>query len=418
MFPKKDLAPISFCLACGSPNISLTLDLGEQPLANSYKDTAEEEQKKFPLAVNHCSDCFHVQLTHAVNPDLMFKDYLYVSGTSKTMKAHFEWFADYVDEWFYLCNNRAPDTILDIGCNDGSQLDAFKVKNNPPTTYGIDPAKNLYPISSGKGHIVSVDYFGSDWVDKNPGKGFDVIIAQNVFAHNYAPLDFLKAAKRIMSEDTLLFIQTSQADMIKNGEFDTIYHEHISFFNIYSMFKLCQRAGLLITDVTKCPLHGNSYIFTITKIMRNSRPANLINLIDMEKKAGLYNEKTYVEYAERANQIAHDLKLKVNGLRGESNPLKFTFVGYGAAAKGMTLLNFTDIKLDFIVDDNPLKQGKFTPGSSIPIVGPEEIDNLDSIVFVPLAWNFFDEIHAKIKERRNNPLDVFIKYFPKVEVTE
>lgn len=418
----KDLTPLNECLACGSKHLSLTLDLGEQPLANSYKDTRDEQQESYPLAINHCTDCFHVQLTHAVNPDLLFRNYLYVSGTSKTMEEHFKWFADYTKEVFFMHNRRNAASVLDIGCNDGSQLDAYKNNGrneyiDPIATFGVDPAKNLYPISSKKGHTISAEYFTSAWVAGNPGV-YDMIVAQNVFAHNKDPRAFLTAAKMAMGDDTLLFVQTSQADMILNGEFDTIYHEHISFYNINSMNKLCRRLGMYLVDVTKCPLHGNSYIFTIAKHPRHSRPANISNLIDMERKTGLYSERTYIKYAEKANKIAKELFRKVNNFQKEF-PGDYTVVGYGAAAKGMTVLNYTGIKPDFIVDDNPLKQGKFTPGSSIPIVEAMMIDDIRTpIVFIPLAWNFFDEIRAKIKARRDNPYDVFITYFPEVKVKE
>jgi C-methyltransferase C-terminal domain len=216
-----------------------------------------------------------------------------------------------------------------------------------------------------------------------------------------------------MDDDTLLFIQTSQADMILNGEFDTIYHEHISFYNINSMNELCKRMSLNLIDVVKCPLHGNSYIFVISKYL--GRPAHIQNLIDMERKAGLYTDQTYIDYAAKCDKITKELKEIVE--RYQSLEVGFNVVGYGAAAKGMTLLNYSGIKPDFIVDDNPLKQGKFTPGSNVPIVGSEKLDELNgATAFVPLAWNFFDEIKSRIKLRHDNPYDVFITYFPKVEI--
>jgi hypothetical protein len=136
---------------------------------------------------------------------------------------------------------------------------------------------------------------------------FDAIIAQNVFAHNYDPIGFLRAAGELMGSNSLMFIQTSQADMIKNGEFDTIYHEHISFYNIKSMDALCSRAGLYLVDVAKCPIHGNSYVFTITKNATRSRPAHISNLMYMEELAGLTSEKTYIDYAKKCAEIKSKL---------------------------------------------------------------------------------------------------------------
>lgn len=406
------------CLACGSKSLTSVLDLGNQPLANSYKNSRNEKQKEYPLAINHCDKCFHVQLTHTVNPKLMFDNYLYVSGTSQTMKEHFKWFARFTNEYFSLLNEQKirPKTILDIGCNDGSQLDAYK-ESGVMNTDGIDPAKNLSEVSSSKGHKIYCEYFDTEFVKKRLCWGidsvdnyfYDLIVAQNVFAHNFDPLSFLKNAKLLLSRNGLIFIQTSQADMILNNEFDTIYHEHLSFFNIQSMNALCKRANLKLIDVTKCPLHGNSYIFVISTNLSHVRPAHMENLLDMEKKSGLYDNETYKKYAERCLQIKKDIQ--------NLDTMDYILVGYGAAAKGMTFLNYTGLNLDYIVDDNPLKQDKFTPGRGIPIYSSDKLKfDPHKIMFVPLAWNFFDEIKAKIKEKRSGNYDRFLKYFPKVEI--
>ena len=408
MFENGNAIELKECLTCGSNNLKLTLDLNKQPLANSFKKNKDEKQDEFPLAVNHCKDCFHVQLTHAVNPDLMFKDYLYVSGTSQTMKDHFEWFSRYSVEYYNTMNNfTAPLNVLDIGCNDGSQLNQFKKLGI--ITHGIDPAENLYETSS-KEHHITCGYFDDLYVPHRFAS-FDLIVAQNVFAHNFDPYTFLKNVHRCMNESSLLFIQTSQADMIRNNEFDTIYHEHISFYNINSMNELCKRSGLNLVDVVKCPLHGNSYIFIISKCA--SRPANIENLIDMERKAGLLSEEKYKEYALKCQGVVDDLIFALSGAEADG----YVLVGYGAAAKGMTLLNYAKIKLDYIIDDNPLKQNRYTPGMSIPVVSSDiltEFHENEKIIFIPLAWNFFNEIKSKIKAKRDNKNDLFLKYFPEV----
>lgn len=406
MFGKNNVIELKECLACGSSDLKLTLDLHEQPLANSFKKNMDEKQEEFPLAVNHCKNCFHVQLTHAVNPDLMFKDYLYVSGTSQTMNDHFEWFSRYAVEYYNAMNNYFPPrNVLDIGCNDGSQLNHFKKLN--VVTNGVDPAENLYKTSS-KDHHITCGYFDEQYVSQY-SSSFDLIVAQNVFAHNFDPYTFLKNVRRCMDGSSLLFIQTSQADMIRNNEFDTIYHEHISFYNINSMNELCKRAGLNLIDVVKCPLHGNSYIFIISGIV--SRKANIENLIDMERKLGLLSEEKYEEYALKCQDIVDDLLFALSG--AETNG--YVLVGYGAAAKGMTLLNYAKIRLNYIIDDNPLKQNRYAPGMNIPIVSSDiltEFHENEKIIFIPLAWNFFAEIKSKIKAKRDNKNDLFLKYFP------
>lgn len=407
-----DCVELDECVACGSKNLKLTLDLNKQPLANSFKLSREEEQPFFPLAVNHCKDCFHVQLTHAVNPDLMFKDYLYVSGTSKTMNEHFEWFADFSVEYFKFANaGLSPINIFDIGCNDGSQLD--KYQKHVKRTFGIDPAENLY-ASSSKNHKVYLGYFNKNFLKIRREVNYDIIVAQNVFAHNYDPLTFLQTVKEVMLSSSLLFIQTSQADMIINNEFDTIYHEHISFYNINSMNELCKRAGLNLIDVVKCPLHGNSYIFVVSRDVQ--RPAHIKNLIDMERKLNLLSDNTYEEYAHSCKTVIEDLTLLLGSAKEEG----YKLVGYGAAAKGMTLLNYGNIKLDYIIDDNPLKQDRFTPGTNIPIVSTDILTSFkddDKIMFIPLAWNFYKEICERIVSKRKNPNDTFVTYFPEVIVS-
>jgi hypothetical protein len=400
-----DVKELNECLCCGSEKLKLVLDLNKQPLANSFKKTAEENEPTFPLRLNICEDCTHLQLSHAVNPDLLFKNYLYVSGTSQTLRDYFDWFAKRTLEYF----ETPPQTVLDIACNDGSQLNSFKALGLK--TYGIDPAENLHVLSNAN-HEVVCDYFKEKYVYHFKMKQLDIITAQNVFAHNDYPLDFLLQCKEIMGNKSRLFIQTSQADMIKNNEFDTIYHEHLSFFNSSSMTALAARAGLHIIDIQKTPIHGNSYLFVMSK-RPGARPSVQLQL-DYEGQQGLQDMTTYLAYADRASTIVEDLKQTIMHYRS----LDYLIVGYGAAAKGNTLLNFGDIHLDYIIDDNPLKQGMFAPGTNAPVVPIDILDQYaeSKVAFVPLAWNFFKEIRGKIKNKRDRNGDVFIKYFPIIKV--
>ena len=388
-----DLTEIKKCLACDSVDLIPVLDLNDQPLANSYKKSKDEPEASYPLKINRCEQCYHVQLTHAVNPDLIYKNYLYVSGTTKTYVDYMDWYADFVCEQF----NVFPQSVLDIGCNDGSQLDKFK--NRGLQTYGVDPAENLFQLSS-KNHNVTCGYF-----DDKYSQPVDIITIQNAFAHNPNPLELLKNCKKNLNIDGLIFIQTSQADMILNDEFDTIYHEHISFYNIKSMMFLCNRAGLNLIDVIKTPIHGTSYIFVISA--DTSAPANIKNLVDIETNAGLYNKQTYVQYSKNCIELVKKFKKVVEEYRANG----YKIVGYGAPAKGNTFLNFAKVPFDMIIDDNPMKQGLYTPGSSIGIVGSEVLKSFeehDRILFVPLAWNFFKEIKERIAAQRNNLNDVFL----------
>jgi 2-polyprenyl-3-methyl-5-hydroxy-6-metoxy-1,4-benzoquinol methylase len=389
------------CLACGTSDLRSILDLGKQPLANNYHNG--ETQDEYPLNLNLCQNCYHLQLSHTVNPDLMFKNYLYVSGTAKTLRDYFDYFASKTLE--YLPN---ATKILDIACNDGTQLDSYLKLGLQ--TYGIDPAENLYEDSKLRGHNIICDYFNSDTSYKFEGKTFDIITAQNVFAHTSYTVDFLNTCKEVMDDNSLLFIQTSQANMVRNNEFDTIYHEHLSFFSSNSMKSLVERCGMTLYDIFKTDIHGTSYVFVISKNKKEPKDGVYKNLLE-EKELGMTDVLTYPEYALKCYQSTFNLKKKLEEMKNDG----YILVGYGAAAKGNTLLNFGKISLDFIIDDNPLKQNLLTPGMNISIFGPEKINQIsenDKVVFVPLAWNFYSEIRNRITERRKNDNDFFVRYFP------
>jgi len=401
------------CLACGSDDIHTALDLGQQPLANSYRDSADATEDRYPLAVSLCHDCFHLQLNHTVDPAIIYKNYLYATGTNQTIQDYCKWFADFCLESCIGVSN-----VLDIGCNDGTQLNYFKKARNqqlqPINTYGIDPAENLF-LRSSASHSVICDFFGPAAIEKLKQVNYDIIIAQNVCAHNPDPYEFITCCAELMTDNTVLFIQTSQADMVLHNEFDTIYHEHVNFFNVNSMSRLAQRAGLNLVDTIKTPIHGNSYIFILSRASVNKNRVK--NIIDLEAAYGLLNKDTYTRWGSIVKSNMDQLIQVIDQYRADG----YTLVGYGASAKGNTLLNFGNIQLDFIIDDNPLKQGKFTPGTGCAIFSVDHLNNCNSenkILFISLAWNFFKEIKSKIQKARNNDNDRFLRYSPTVEVTQ
>jgi 2-polyprenyl-3-methyl-5-hydroxy-6-metoxy-1,4-benzoquinol methylase len=387
------------CICCGGSNLKEVLNLNLQPLANSYHKN-DEILPEFPLNLNLCTNCYHLQLSHIVNPDLLFKNYLYVSGTSDTLRKYFEWFVNFVIEY----TNLEKGSVLDIACNDGTQLDYFKKYGWD--TYGIDPSENLFEESS-KNHNIICDYF----THVHYNRKFDVITAQNVFAHNETAKEFLDNCYELMNDSSLLFIQTSQSEMINNNEFDTIYHEHLSFFNINSFNELTKRTKLHLVDVIKTPVHGVSYVFVLSKKKLNNFLVE--NFISVEREKGLLSNETYDTYRKNVLDIVNSFTSAMNQYRLDG----YKIIGYGAAAKGMTFLNFANVKMDYIIDDNPLKQGLYTPGNNTeikPINFLNDYSKDDKIVFVPLAWNFFNEIKDRVKKVRNNQNDIYIKYFPKL----
>jgi 2-polyprenyl-3-methyl-5-hydroxy-6-metoxy-1,4-benzoquinol methylase len=395
---------LKHCLACGNKSLQLELTLGNQPLANNFKKNLEEEDH-YPLAVNRCTQCCHLQLTHIVDPAIIYKNYSYVSGTSQTYKDYMWWFAKWCREY----SNKWRGSVLDIGCNDGSQLDYFHTLGYK--TYGVDPAENLYLTSSTKGHQVVCGFWNEQSIGNLDNRKFDIVVSQNAFAHNPDPLAYLKLLSPLLNDDGLFFIQTSQANMVRNGEFDTIYHEHVNFYNVNSMNELCWRAGMFLIDVVKTPIHGTSYVFVVSN--RDTGCEHVKNLIAMEHD--LLQQETYTKWAVTAKSLTDQFLDKCETYRTQG----YQLIGYGAAAKGNTLLNYAGVTLDYIIDDNPIKQNTYSPGTNIPVVGIDllkQYNAQDKILFVPLAWNFYKEIKSKIKAARTNTNDRFLKYFPEVEV--
>lgn len=383
------------CLACNSKRLREVFNLGKQPLANSYLNDLRLKEKYYELKVNCCTDCTHLQLSIAIDPKIIYQKYDYVSGTSKTYKAYMKNFFKFA---LKTNNNLIYKNVLDIGCNDGSQLDVFK--KNKFKTYGVDPAENIFKISSKK-HKVICDFFTSK-VAKKISQKFDFIITQNSFAHNPNPLSLLLNIKKLMHNNSCLLIQTSQADMCKNYEFDTIYHEHINFFNIKSMIALLKRANLVLDNVIKDAIHGSSYIFVIKF---NSFQKNLKNKINAEN---FLDYKFYRHWGQTCKKTIKNSQTKFKKITKNE-----IVIGYGAAAKANTFLNYSNIKLEVIIDDNKLKQNKFCPGSKIPIKSSNFLKNYkQNIYVVPLAWNFFKEIQTKVKTIRKKNKDKFIIFYP------
>jgi SAM-dependent methyltransferase len=338
----------------------------------------------------------------------MFKNYLYVSGTTSTLGRYFE---DFVLRVEGDLPARRPLRVLDIASNDGSLLEKFKIRGH--NVQGVDPAENLRPLSTAKGVPTLVSYWNEDALN-HIGGGFDAIVAMNVLAHISYPADFLSLCRRALRPGGRIYIQTSQALMVKNGEFDTIYHEHHSFFTVRSFLALAARSGLRVVKIDHVPVHGTSYLVQLTADeTTTSQSVDGFDIGRQEIRFGYYDRLTYQNFADRARMT----RTKVRELVGWSRGAGYRIAGYGAAAKGMTFLNFCDLDLDYIIDDNPMKVGLFSPGRNIIIHGPDYLDlEHQKTLFVILAWNFYSEIMQRIRLRKNDIADSFLTYFPQVNL--
>lgn len=381
------------------------LDLGDQPLANSYHK--DEKLDFFPLQVMLCRNCFHNQLSIVVDPDIMFKNYLYVSGTTETFKKHCRDLA--ADAVKRIKNSKL--NVMDIACNDGTQLEYFR--DLGCSVVGIDPAENLRSLTKQKKLDVIVDYWTQAIAGKFKNK-FDVMTGTNVFAHVDDVDEFLKASKIALKDSGILILEFPYADnMVAHNEFDTVYHEHLSYFLVSSFKTLVERFDLYISDIIRSPIHGGSIRFFLKK-GQNNHSEKVFKLIKSENDNGLLKSTTYKSYAKQVVKNKKDMNVLINKLVKDSKKV----IGYAASAKGNTMLNYFKINLDYIIDDNSLKWGFKTPGRNIPICNPEEIRNENKMLYIViLAWNFYNEISKRILNiRGKEKSDYAILYIPKVKL--
>jgi SAM-dependent methyltransferase len=394
----------NYCRCCKKRDLLQYLNLGKQPLANSYHK--DEKLPTIPLEVVVCKNCFHNQLSVVVNPDDMFRNYLYVSGTTTTFKNHTKALAE--DAVSRFKNKRLH--VLDIACNDGTQLEYFRALGCD--VMGVDPAENLSQITKNKKISVLVEYW-SQKIAESMDKKFDIITGTNVFAHVDDLDDFLQAAKIVLKDDGFLILEFPYVDnMISHNEFDTVYHEHLSYFLVNSFKHLVERIGFSIADVKRTPIHGGSIRFFLQKGSKpHSEKARL--LIKKEKDNGLLTIKTYKEFAIRVKKNKKDMRELIAKLQHQKKKV----IGYAASAKGNTMLNYFKINLDYIIDDNDLKWESKTPGRNIPIKNPKIIESEKGKLYVViLAWNFYNEIAKRISTIRGHKNDFAILYVPEIEL--
>jgi len=404
------------CILCYSRLMNHVLDLGKQPLANYFLDS-EKEVDIYPLHLYRCRLCSHTQINYIVDRNILFKNYIYESGTSATLRNYFKSLAELYNSKIVKSTERK---VLELACNDGFQLDEFKALGWK--TFGVDPAENLVQISRDKGHIIDCKFWGKEQISFLKDNRFDLILAENVLAHVTNPINFLQQCEKNMDEETLLVIQTSQANMYRNNEFDTIYHEHISFFTIQSMCRVVRSIGCTVVNVYKPSIHGVSYVFEIKKGLLNVT----LPLLEEEEQYGLYSYNLYNNYEKAIQKI----KIKSLYTLKEYKEAGFNILGFGAAAKGNVFLNYifnskkNTLCPEYIIDDSEPKQGKLTAGTLIPIRNSSILYdyNNKNICVIILAWNFRQEIETKLRNYiKKNNLNITAKavcFFPEFCITD
>ena len=387
------------CRICGNHNLVKVLDMGKMPLSNAFlkENELNKPEKKFSLIVYFCRGCGLLQILDVVRPELLFSNYYYLTSTSKPLADHFIKWGGILTKRFIKSKN---DLAIDIGGNNavllGSIQDRCRVLN-------IEPARNIAKISRKKG-VDTINEFFSKKLAESILKRYGparIVTASNVFAHVNNLADFINGVKVLIGEEGAFVIEAhwvaNLLGLEGKGGFDQIYHEHLCYFSLSALEKLFNKFGLKIFDAELIPIHGiplRVYVACLPAGRgRNYRAAKSVKaLLEREKELELDRAKTYLDFAKRV--IKNRDKLKSLLLERKNKII----VGYGAPAKGNILLNYCKIDnkiLDFIVEDSPLKQGLYTPGTHTPIYPTEKLKEVMPDYILLLAWNYANAIIKK-----------------------
>jgi SAM-dependent methyltransferase len=389
---------VDHCRICNSENLHRYLDLGATPLANSYLQKAQLKQPEFSedLCLQLCEDCGLSQLTKVVHPDRMFRHYLYVSSTTQTMREHFKELA--VSSRAHV-KARPGSLAIDVASNDGLLLSSFIEAGMQAV--GVDPAENLAAEANAKGLTTECAYWNENVAQNVREKHgpAQVITACNVFAHADDLQEFMRGVDAALDKKGVFVIECPYAlDFIEHNEFDTAYHEHLSYIALTPLRALMELHGFHLSDFEHFPnIHGGT-IRVYAKRGKGKPSADLQAALQRESEFGIKEPRVYDAFADRVVRNRKKLRDLVEDLRAQGK----TIWAYGASAKGNTLMNFFGLHSEQVakaVDDNPKKHGYFAPGSRMEIVGPEALADGKPDYLLLLAWNFEKEIRRRCHER-------------------
>lgn len=391
------------CRICGNIGLKKILDLGKMPPANAFvSPNSPKKERNYPLVLKFCNNCKLAQLGHVVNPKILFSNYHYLTGASKPLAEHFEKEARMIDGKYI---SSPQDLVVEFGSNDGILLGALK---NKCRTLGVDPAENVAEIASQKGIKTITDFFGqksASMIKRGYGPA-KIIVANNVFAHIDDLNDAMKGVDVLLSADGL-FISESHwvGNLIGNGGFDQIYHEHLSYYSLHAIKYLAEKHGLNIADIEIIPIHGASLRIYMSRSDKKSR--KVLELLKKEKLMGLTKIDKFSKFSKKVERNKKNILRLIRSIKKSGKRI----AGYGAPAKGNTLLNYLGLsakEIDFIVDTTPLKQGTLAPGSGIPVVHPDILKTNPPEYIILLSWNYADKILAKEKQLRQSGVKFII----------
>jgi SAM-dependent methyltransferase len=378
------------CRICGGTDLETFLDLGSTPLANALltREREAEPERIYPLAAARCRTCGLVQLTVVVRPDVLFSDYRYASSASTPLLGHFDAYA--ADVAARLAS--AGSLVVEVGSNDGILLRALKSRG--VIAVGVEPATSLAGEANAAG-LTTINEFFSEAVARDIRASHGVaavVIANNVLAHIDDLSEVLRALDALLADDGVFVAEVPYlGDLIGHVEYDTIYHEHLSYFAIAPLARLFELADMELFDVRRLPIHGGSIRIFAGRKGRHPRTADLAGMRGAEERAGLGDPATFRQFAERVRASRSALRDLILGERGRDARI----AALGATAKGNTLLNYCQLgrtAVEYVADSTPRKQGLLTPGMHIPIVPEAKLKDDRPDFILLLAWNYADAI--------------------------
>jgi SAM-dependent methyltransferase len=384
------------CRLCGSPLSRTFVDLGMSPLCETFLAAGELDRMEpyFPLHVLVCDGCFLVQLKEYVSPERIFREYAYFSSYSTSWVAHAKAYCASITQRLGL----GPQSLaVELASNDGYLLQHFPPLGVP--VLGIEPAINVAKVAIDKGIPTRTDFFGRRLAGELVAEGLeaDLIIGNNVLAQVPDLNDFVAGMVRLLKPEGVITLEFPHLErLIAENQFDTIYHEHFSYFSLVTIERMALRHGLKLIDVEELPTHGGSLRVYLAHARSAREPApSVASLLARERRLGYERPETYASFSEQVKRTKRSLLSLLIAAKEEGK----TICGYGAPGKGNTLLNYCGIGrdfLDFTVDRNPYKHGRFTPGMHIPILPVEEIDLAKPDYLLILPWNLKREIIAQM----------------------
>lgn len=381
------------CRICGSDELALVVSLGSTPLANSFvaPDRVGEPEPRFALEALRCGRCGLVQLSVVVRPEIMFAHYAYASSASRPSVEHFDELAEELVERFSL----AGAFVVEVGSNDGVLLAPLKARQ--ARALGYEPAENMAALANQRGLETLVGLFDSAGARRLAAErgGAKLVVANNVLAHIDDLHDVVAALDALLDDDGVFVAEFPYVeDLLDRVEYDTIYHEHLSYFGLTPLTALFPRGGMEIFDVRRLPVHGGSIRIYAGRHGKHAIDAGVGAMLEDEHRAGILDPATYTRFASRVEASRAALRTMLSDQRGKGRRI----AGLGASAKGNTLLNYCHIgpeTVTFIGDSTPQKHGLLTPGMHIPVRPEEAIAAERPDRTLLLAWNYADAIVAR-----------------------